>query len=370
MKLSRSTAVMLMIWVLMLLINIAARFCTPLVDFYIAHIFPVISGLWSRLSGLVPFSVGEWMIVAGVVLVLAAVPGYLLLMLLCKKDHRPKAARIFGQFYGWVLTYVAVIVTMHFTVLYQGTQLSRTIGEVTYENEQVLAVVRILADGANREAKSVARDADGYFVMTDELMDGAKECMRRLAEDYPQFRGWYPNAKPIYHSYFFSQQSLLGIYYPHSMEANYNPAVYPVKLPVTICHEYTHLKGNIFEDEAGYYAFLACMGSESADFRYSGYISALEWLDVDFGDDEAAWSEYHAIMNGLDAGVTRDMYCFVPETFWDEHEEEEFVPTELVSNTADVVMDASLKANGVSEGFRSYYGMTALLLEYFTNGTA
>lgn len=370
MRLSKSTVIMLCTCALMAVINIAARFCRPAVDFYIAYIFPYISGFWSRLSGLVPFSIGEWMIVCGVVLGILAVPGYLLLMVLVKKDHRPKAARIFGKFYGWILTYVAVIVTMHFTVLYQGTQLSRSMGEVSYENAEVLAVVRILADGANQEAQVVARDEDGYFIMTDDMMSGAKACMERLAEDYPQFRGWYPDAKPIYHSYFFSQQNLLGIYYPHSMEANYNPAVYPVNLPVTICHEYTHLKGNIFEDEAGYYAFLACMRSDSADFRYSGYISALEWLDVDFGDDEAAWNEYYAIMNGLDAGVTKDMYTFVPDEFWDEHEEEEFVPTEIVNNTADVVMDTSLKVNGVPEGTNSYFGMTALLLQYYTESTA
>lgn len=365
MKLSKSTIAMLIICILMLLLNIGSRFCRPAVDFYITYIFPLFSGFWSRISGLVPFSVGEWMIVIGIALVILAVPVYLLMLLLTKKEHHPKAARIYGTFYGWVLTGVFTAVTLHFTVLYQGTQLSGEIGEVTYDNAEVLSVVRLLADGANREAKLVARDADGYFIMTDELIPGAKECMARLSADYPQFRGYYPDAKPIYHSYFFSQQNLLGIYYPHSMEANYNPVVYPVNLPVTICHEYTHLKGNIFEDEAGYYAFLACMKSDSADFRYSGYISALEWLNVDFGSDEAAWDEYHAIMDALDPGVRMDMYAYVPDDFWNDHREEEFIPTEIVSDTADVVMDTSLKVNGVSEGTKSYHGMIALLLHYY-----
>lgn len=365
MKLSKSTITMLVLCGLMLLVNIGARFCRPAVDFYIAYIFPYISGFWSRLSGLVSFSVGEWMIVAGIVLVLLAVPGYLLMLLLTKKDSRPRAARFYGKFYGWIITCVLVVVTMHFTVLYQGTQLSKEIGEVTYEDAEVLDVVRRLVNGANREARLVARDADGHFIMTDELMPGARECMNRLSQSYPQFRGYYPDAKPIYHAYFFSQQGLLGIYYPHSMEANYNPVVYPVKLPVTICHEYTHLKGNIFEDEAGYYAFLACMESDSADFRYSAYISALEWLDVDFGENEAAWSEYYTILGTMHDDVKTDMYSFVPDSYWDTHEEEELIPTDIVNDTADVVMDTSLKVNGVTEGTKSYHGMTALLLHYY-----
>ncbi len=365
MKCRKSTVVMLAVIGAMLLVNLLARFCRPAADFYITYIFPYIAALWSNISGLVPFSIGEWMIVIGIALALLLVPGYLLLLFLVKKDHRPKAASIYGQIYGWILTWLSVVFTMHFTVLYQGTPLSETVGEATYTNEEVLDVVQQLAVGANREAALVARDEDGYFIMTDELMPEAKQCMRNLAEAYPQFKGSYPDAKPIYHSYFFSQQGLLGIYYPHSMEANYNPVVYPVNLPVTICHEYTHLKGNIFEDEAGYYAFLACMTSESADFRYSAYISALKWLEVDFGEDAAAWERYHEICASLDEGVRQDLYAFVPDDYWEAHQQKELIPTELVTDTADVVIDTSLKVNGVSEGKESYHGMTALLLHYY-----
>lgn len=365
MNLKKPAVIMLCIVSAMLALNLLARLCRPAADFYTVHIFPLISAFWCRISGIFPFSVGEWMIVAGVILVIALVPGYLLLLLIVKKDHRPKAAGIYGQVYGWLLTWLSVVVTMHFTMLYQATPLSAQIGEVTYEDAEVLSVVQQLVDGANREAWQVRRDEDGHFVMTDALMPEAKACMTRLSVMYPQFRGWYPDAKPIHHAYFFSQQNLLGIYYPHSMEANYNPVVYPINLPVTICHEYTHLKGNIFEDEAGYYAFLACMTSSSHDFRYSAYISALEWLDLDFSEDAAAQEEYEKILSGLSARAQKDMYTYVPPEYWETHEKEEIIPTQLVSDTADAVMDTSLKANGVPEGMQSYQGMTALLLHYY-----
>lgn len=365
MKLSKQTITMLVICLLMILLNLAARLFPSFIDFYIVHIFPVLSAFWSRLTGLLPFSLGEWLIIVGIVLVIAAVPGYLLLLLFTKKDARPKAARIYGKFYGWIFTVVFSLVTLHFTMLYQGTQLSESLGEVSYSSEEVLDVVRQLVDGANRESFHVARDNDGHFIMTDDLMTEAKHCMETLSHTTPQFKGYYPDAKPIYHSYFFSQEGLLGIYFPHTMEANYNPAVYPINLPVTICHEYTHLKGNIFEDEAGYYAFLACIGSDSADFRYSAYISALEWMNVDFGEDEAAWEAYYAIMDDLSVGARTDLYSFVPDDFWDIHEEQEVIPTDIVNDTANTVMDTSLKINGIPSGSQSYYGMTALLLHYY-----
>ena len=362
MRPKKTTVVMLCIIGAMVLLNVLARLCRPAADFYILHIFPLISGFWSRITGLLPFSLGEWMIVAGVVLLVLLVPGYLLLLALVKKDNRPKAAHIYGQVYGWIFTWLSVVVTLHFTVLYQGTPLSETLGDVTYDDAEVLELVQMLVDNANAEAKLVDRDEDGHFKMTDELMPEAKNCMQRLAVRYPQFRGWYPNAKPIHHSYFFSQQNLLGIYYPHTLEANYNPVVYPVNLPVTVCHEFTHLKGNIFEDEAGYYAFLACTSSASHDFRYSGYLSALEWLQLDFSEDPAAQAKYEEILGTLSPQAQRDMYTYVPPEYWEEHKKEEVIPTQIVSDTADAVMDTSLKVNGVVEGKQSYHGMTALLL--------
>ena len=365
MKLRISDKIMLGICLLMLLVNLLARLCHPAVNWYITHIFPCISGIWCRISGLFPFSVGEWMIVAGIVLIglgLIGIP----LVLLFGREKREPIAKFLARFYGWILTWVFSVVTMRFLVLYQGTQLSQTLSGQEYENVQVLEVYRELVEQANAEAELVARDENGHFILTDALMPEAKACMQRLAVDYPQYAGYYPDAKPIHHAYFFSQQNLLGIYYPHSMEANYNPVVYEINLPVTICHEFTHLKGNVFEDEAGYYAFLACMTSESHDFRYSAYVSALEWIELDFGDDDDARLEYEAIRASFSPKLNCDMYSFVPDSYWETHQEaEEVIPTALVSETADRVMDTSLKVNGIVEGVHSYHGMTALLLHYY-----
>ena len=117
MKPKKTTVVMLCIIGLMLVINLIARLCKPAADFYIIHIFPLISGFWSRITGILPFSVGEWLIVAGIVLLLLMVPGYLLLLLVVKKEHHPNAAGIYGHVYGWMFTWLSVVVTLHFTVL-------------------------------------------------------------------------------------------------------------------------------------------------------------------------------------------------------------------------------------------------------------
>ena len=50
------------------LLNAAAWNSTAFCDAYVAWIFPVWVNTYGRITGLFPFSVGEWMIAAGLVL--------------------------------------------------------------------------------------------------------------------------------------------------------------------------------------------------------------------------------------------------------------------------------------------------------------
>ena len=364
-----STKIMFCIWGFLILVNILSRFCTPAVDFYIQHIFPVISDFWSGFSGIVSFSIGEYMIVSGIGILAVGIFTFILFMIFAKR-RRIVISWIYGRIFGWLFTVVFFVLTFHFFILYQGSRMSETLEHKEFTNAQVLEVYEILVDETNRLAKQVERDEDGHFQLSDKdgVMLEAHKCMRKLSQEFPQYKGVYPDAKPISHAYFFTQQNLLGIYFPFSMEANYNPVMYDVNLPATLCHEFTHLKGNIFEDEAGYFAFRACLTSNNPDFLYSGYISALNWLEVDFGGDSASLKRYQEIKNKLSDDVLHDLYSFVPEEYYQTHQHEEVIPTSIVSNISDKVMDTSLKANGIPEGKATYHGMTALILSYYLYG--
>ena len=45
------------------LINAAAWVSTPFSDFYVTYIFPVLTGIYGRITSLFPFSVGEVLLV-------------------------------------------------------------------------------------------------------------------------------------------------------------------------------------------------------------------------------------------------------------------------------------------------------------------
>ena len=58
--------------ILVAALNAAAWNSTAFSDWYIAYIFPVWVNTYGRVTGLFPFSVGEWLLVAGVVVILLA----------------------------------------------------------------------------------------------------------------------------------------------------------------------------------------------------------------------------------------------------------------------------------------------------------
>lgn len=359
----RSSRIIAGMWGFLLLFNLLARCSRSFSDWYAGTVFPFFSRLWSCITGLFSFSVGERLIVAGIILLVLCLISFPVCMCF---SWRKRAAAMYGMILGWILTWLFTVLTFHFFVLYQCTPLGE--GGASYSAEEFLEVTRSLAEEANALSDAVARDENGYFVLTDDLRTSVDAALETLSRDFPRLGGKNPPAKPIDHSYFFSQQYLLGIYFPFTMEANYNPDACDVKLPVTVCHELVHLKGYIFEDEAGFFAYLACINSSSADLQYSGAVSALEYmLGTDLGEDR---EQLLSLRDSLKPEVQRDLYSFVPDGYWEDNKDEailpeEILPGEIIGQASDIVLDTSLKVNGVAEGGKSYFGMTGLLLDYY-----
>ncbi len=365
MTIRKSTCIMGGIWGVMLLLNILARCSRAFSDWYVGHIFPYLSSLWSRISGAFPFSVGEVLICLAVII---GVPGLLAFpcLMIFAKRHRQAIACIYGQVIGWILTWLFTVLTLHFFILYQCTPFGDRYypnAPDTYSASEIRPVAERMIAEINAAALDVSRDENGDFIMTDDLLTEAKAAMASLGETYPQFAGYYPDAKGIHFSYVMSHQYILGIYYPFTMEANYNRDICPINLPNTVCHEYTHLKGNILEDEANFLAFLACMESDSSDFRYSGYIQAMEYM-LDVIDQIDTDGSLAAQISPL---VRNDLYEFVPEDYWEEEENQlpELIPEDTVTEVATTILDTSLKINGVEDGQMSYGRMVDLLLDYY-----
>lgn len=403
-------------------LNLLAWNSTAFCDRYIAYVFPIWVNTYGRVTGIFPFSVGEWMIVAGVVLVCLMVLclPMLLLSLWWKWKKVLGFCRGYYRFFAWTLLIVALVMTLNCFILYHGSTfdqmymaqeeasgdqmsttgyLSNTVDQqVNMMDDQVetleelLTVRNLVVEQCNRLSKEVARDDDGNVIyrfdhlsashsdsgaQADDakavslaMQDEARRTMQKLGETYPQLSGWYPRPKALLSSDFMCQQSMQGYYFPFSMEANYNDVMGMMRKPATMCHELTHLRGYIYEDEANFISFLACIHSDDVTFQYSGYLSVINYLDNDlykaYKQNKDAYKKAVSKVRPLQTynRVSTDN-IFVTEEEWERINGKALISTETVDAAADTFIDTSLKVNGVSDGMISYSRVVKLLLQYY-----
>ncbi len=202
-----------------------------------------------------------------------------------------------------------------------------------------------------------AESAKNAFAMLNTLGEEAKQAMEQLGTEYPGLAGKYPLPKYLLNSRLLSVQQLTGIYSPFTIEANYNREIPWYDLPFTMCHELSHLRGYMQEEEANFIAFLACIGSDHAYFRYAGYLSA--WVYCGNALAAADPTAFSRIYSSLPEEARADLSY--NNEFWDRFESP-------VAEAAEKMNDNYLKANGQTEGTVSYDRVTELILYYFCEG--
>lgn len=354
----------LIIIAVMVLLNVIARFCRPFADFYVSHIFRHISSAVSFVTGVFPFSLGEMLTFAGVILVIAGVPLLLILLIFCK-GKRKKIASFAGSLVLWILCYITTTETLNCFIMYQCTPFAEKYFPNAHEhnNEELTQLYSALIDKCNELAKQVPRDENGCFELTCDFKSEARKAMKNAAKMYPQLKGYYPEPKPIQFSYFMSQTHTTGIYLPYTIEANYNDDMIRANLPSTVCHELSHLKGFIQEDEANFISFIATTHSDNIEFRYSGYLDALEYVHNTVYDNGVSGA--FPLTDNISAEVTRDWFRFMPENYWEDNAEKEIISTETVSEASTTFIDTNIRANGREEGIESYSLVVELLMDYY-----
>ena len=157
---------------------------------------------------------------------------------------------------------------------------------------------------------------------------------------------------------------MAGYYFPFSMEANCNANMYITNYPATYCHELAHLHGYIYEDEANFISYLACIGSEDPFFIYSGYLSVLSYVDNAYYEAIGEDAEQYLANERISEQVLSDDIFLLPET-WEKVEDKAILSTDTVNQASNTFTETSLNLNGVSDGFAAYDRVTGLLLRYY-----
>lgn len=233
---------------------------------------------------------------------------------------------------------------------------NNSISNVDKTKEDLFNLYKYLIENAN-ETRKFVKNSNGIMKANtnyDDIIERANIGYESILNLFPNMNGNYSNAKYIISSNLMCYTGITGIYFPFTGEANVNIAIPDVYIPSTTLHEMAHQRGYASEDEANFIAYLASINHPDEDFKYSGYILALNHTanalyNIDY-------DAYATLSKNISDDVKNDLRN--NSDFWDKYEGK-------IDKISNEINNTYLKSNGVSEGVKSYGKMVDLLITYY-----
>jgi len=329
-------------------------------DVYSRGFFKFISQILSSVTGILPFSLGEFLVygfAAFVVIYFA----YSLIMMIFVPGRR------LYNFFTRILALVAVAasLTTSFMVLwgfnYAREPLSKTMQlDVKPVSREVLHEVSLyLVKKTNLLREGLPEDRDGVFAPQDtrgEILEKVPKIYIDVAkkDGLDVFGGNYGTPKQVLYSRGMSYAGLVGIYFPYTGEANINADIPLLTFPAGALHEAAHQRGFAREDEANFIAYYISRESGDKSFAYSGAVLALLYALEALGNTDK--DLLRDVRAHYSAALRRDLDHY--SDYWRQFEGPAEEAVEAMNNTY-------LKANQQEEGVKSYGRMVDLLIALY-----
>lgn len=309
------------------------------------------------LTSMLPFSLTE-------LLVALAIPGVIALIVVfivrMKKSPRRRNTLLkAGRFLAGFVSFALFIYMIAHGANYYRLSVEQLMELDTSpkSTEFLLEVCRDLAAHAAEERELLTEDENGCVKFDEDIFTELTRTgsgYDSLVEEYPFLWTSVSRQKPVMLSYYWSYTGIVGMYFPFFAECNVNTEQPDFTIPFTASHESAHSRGIAFENECNFLAFLSCISSEYPEFRYSGYMNAFKYCSNSlYSSDKELWAEAYSCTT---EGMRRD---FVSENEYIDRFKGK------VQETSSAVNDGFIKAQGVSDGTKSYGRVTDLILAYY-----
>ena len=339
-----------------LALQLAARLLPGFGQWYAVSIYPLITGSLGRLAGLFPFSLSELgLYILILLIVISAFRFWRRPWILLRRACLLASALLFLFTANCGVNYYR----QPFSAL-SGLKIRPSTKEELYDLCFRIVLEIQNSTGQLKEEASgqsligqQARDPLPSFRQLRDWGESGRQALSGLGEEFPVLKGFYPAPKPLLISRILSVQQLCGVYSPFTVEANYSREMPLYNIPHTICHELSHLKGFMREDEANFIGYLACIRSEDSYFRYSGYL--MGWVYAGNALAKADPEGFQALRSQLPEEALADLSY--NNAFWDSFDTQ-------IAEAATKVNDTYLKLQDQKDGVESYGRVVDLMLAY------
>ncbi len=352
------------IWLLLaaplgLILTLAARVDAGWVEkVHARYVYPLFANSLGWLISLVPFSVLEILIL----LLGAGAVFYLVWAIIGICRHRAVWKNRLYRL-GLNILAAASVVYLGF-VLFMGLNYYRAsitqyldLNVQKSTKEELYSLCELLVYDCNFYRGQLQEDEKGIVLLSDggfyETADSARDAYSKLEKEIPVLEAADVRNKPLLTSKLFSMTLTTGIYIPFESGINVDVPAYTV--PATMCHELSHFRGFMRENEANFLAYLACMESSRADFRYSGSLLAFEYAFNALYDEDVELARKIAALCA--PGLIRDIQA--EDDYWEQYRHT------VVSEISGEIYEEYLQSNNQESGLKSYGEMIDLLLAYY-----
>lgn len=354
------------IWLLLLaplglLLTLMARVDNSWVEsVHSKYVYPLFANTIGWLLSLVPFSVLEVLILLAGAGLLFYIGWSIYKMIRCRAQWKGRLLRLLLNLCG------GASVLYFFFVLFMGLNYYRApitdrldLQVQNSSKEELYDLCELLVYDCNFYREQLQEDDRGVALLQDanfyQTADAAREAYKTLEEQIPALQAADIRNKPLLTSKLFSMVLTTGIYIPFESGINIDAPAHSV--PATMCHELTHFRGFMREEEANFLGYLACKEATRADFRYSGSLMAFEYAFSALYGEDPALAQKIAQLCG--EGMLRDLQA--QDDYWKPYRHT------VVGETSQQVYDQYLQSNGQESGIKSYGEMVDLLLAYYRN---
>ncbi len=172
-----------------------------------------------------------------------------------------------------------------------------------------------------------------------------------LGADVPVLSGGAPLVRQAWFSPLLSLLGISGIYSPFTAESHVNDRISPIMLAFSTAHEIAHYKGFAREDEANFIAWQVCRRSDDAAVRYSGTVIAMQFTTLALSRVDSLRAQ--EIRESLSPRVLGDLEA--NRRFWRAKHT-------IVTEVAKASNDVYLKSQGQRQGRQSYGRMVDLIV--------
>ena len=339
--------------------HLVMRFSVGFSDFFCAYVSPVLRLILSSLTGLLPFSLAETVLI----FLPYGLAAFLIYAFRSEKLRSSETAD--WRFFFSSLALCGLLYSLFvfsFAAGYSGSTLDERLDIKGYTEsvsaERLTETAELLAAEASELSREVLYSSSGASVMPyslDEMKTKLAEAYRSAAEKYDFIPRMPAKVKQIVLSRPMTYTHISGVYTYFTGEANINTNFPDYTLPYTAAHEMSHQRGIAREEEANFMAYLVCMESDDPYVRYSGCESLLEYvMDALYtADSDAYLRVYYTALNG---NLRRELSAY--SEFFRPYSES------LASAVSGTINDTFLKTQGQKAGSQSYGLVVNLAVAY------